>query len=136
MPRIKESQTRCKAKTKRGQPCPNKPNARGYCFTHDPTRGKERARARRKGGRHSRIPHNGNAEGLPKQVRTLQDVLAVLDYTLAETLPMENSVQRGRLLVALSHAFIEAIKEGELEARVEAIEHALKLRDESPKGGA
>ncbi len=120
----------CKAKTKSGQPCPNKPSANGYCFTHDPTRGKERARARRKGGSHSRIAHAGDADALPKQVRTLPDVLAVLDYALAETLPMENSIQRGRLLVAIAHAFVEAIKEGELEQRVEAIERAWKLREE------
>ena len=120
----------CKAKTKSGQPCPNKPSASGYCFTHDPARGKERAQARRKGGSHSRIPHNGNAEGLPKQIRTLTDVLTILDYTLAETLPLENGIQRGRLLVALAHAFVEAIKTGELEARVEAIENTLKARDE------
>lgn len=120
----------CKAKTKSGQPCPNKPSASGFCFTHDPTRGKERAQARRKGGSHSRIPHSGDANALPKQIRTLTDVLAILDYTLAETLPLENGIQRGRLLVALAHAFVEAIKEGELEARVEAIESALKVRDE------
>jgi len=123
----------CQAKTKSGRPCPNKPSASGYCFTHDPTRGKERAQARRKGGSHSRVPHNGDADALPKRVRTLQDVLTVLDYALAETLPMENSIQRGRMLVALSHAFIEAIKEGELEARVEAVERALKLRDETSR---
>jgi len=121
----------CKAKTKSGQPCPNKPSASGYCFTHDPARGRERAQARRKGGSHSRIPHNGNADALPKQIRTLTDVLTILDYTLAETLPLENGIQRGRLLVALAHAFIEAIKTGELEARVDAVERALKLRGEN-----
>lgn len=120
----------CTAKTKSGQPCPNKPSANGYCFTHDPTRGRERAQARRKGGSHSRIAHAGNADALPKQIRTLTDVLTILDYTLAETLPLENGIQRGRLLVALAHAFIEAIKTGELEARVDAVERALKVRGE------
>lgn len=120
----------CKALTKQGKYCPNKPSANGYCFTHDPTRGKERAQARKLGGTRNRVAHGGDAEGLPKQIRTLTDVLTVLDYTLAETLPMENSIQRGRLLVALAHAFVEAIKTGELEARVEAIENTLKARDE------
>lgn len=121
----------CRAKTKSGQPCPNKPSASGYCFTHDPARGKERAEAHKRGGARNRVPHNGNADAIPPRVRTLQDVLCVLDYVKDETLVMENSVQRARLLVALAHAFIEAIKEGELEARVEAIERALKLRDET-----
>lgn len=119
----------CKTKTQRGEPCPNAAGASGYCFTHDPTRGKERAKARKRGGAHRRIAHNGNADALPKQVRTLPDVLTVLDYALAEALPLENGVQRGRLLVSIAHAFIEAIKTGELEARMDAIERALKLRD-------
>lgn len=118
----------CKAKTKTGQPCPNKPGASGFCFVHDPARGAERAAARRKGGQHSRIPHAGNAAGLPTQIRTLDQVLQLLDYEVAELLPMENSIQRGRLIVALAHAFIEAIKTGELEERVAAIERALQAQ--------
>jgi hypothetical protein len=58
-------------------------------------------------------------------VHTLGDVLAVLNYTLREALPLENSVQRGRLLVQLAHAFIEAIKAGEYETRLAALEAAV-----------
>ena len=89
---------------------------------------------RKRGGERRRVPHVGNTDALPKQVRTLDDVLAVLDYALAEAMPLENSVQRGRLIVAMAHAFIEAIKTGELESRLEAIEAALKVggpKDES-----
>ena len=130
MTRIKESR-QCKAETKSGGRCPNAASATGYCFTHDPARGGERARARKRGGAHRRIAHNGNADALPKQVRTLPDVLAVLDYALLEALPLENSIQRGRLLVSIAGAFIEAIKTGELEARLDALERALKLRGEN-----
>jgi hypothetical protein len=56
-------------------------------------------------------------------------VLAVLDYALAEAMPLENSVQRGRLIVSIAHAFVEAIKTGELETRLAAIEGTLKLRE-------
>lgn len=125
--------THCKATTKSGHPCPNKPGGSGSCFTHDPARGGERAKARKRGGAHRRIGHAGDADALPKQVRTLPDVLAVLDYALAEALPLENGVQRGRLFVAIAHAFIEAIKTGEMEARLDAIERALKLRGEHEK---
>lgn len=123
----------CKADTKGGGRCPNAASGSGYCFTHDPARGGERAKARKRGGAHRRIGHAGNADALPKQVRTLPDVLAVLDYALAEALPLENGVQRGRLLVSIAHAFIEAIKAGEIEARLDAIERALKLRGENEK---
>jgi DNA-binding PucR family transcriptional regulator len=77
------------------------------------------------------VPHAGNADDVPKQVRTLDDVLKVLDYALAEALPLENSVQRGRLLVQIAHAFIEAIKTGELEQRLSVIEAALKIGEEA-----
>ncbi|OQY87269.1 MAG: hypothetical protein B6D41_11845 [Chloroflexi bacterium UTCFX4] len=120
----------CKAKNGRGEPCAAHAGADGYCAFHSPAHGKARAEGHKRGGERNRVPHGGGAEGLPKRIRTLTDVLAVLDYALAETLPMENSIQRGRLLVALAHAFVEAIKTGELEARVEAIENALKARGE------
>ena len=119
--------THCKAKTQRGERCPNAASASGYCFTHDPIRGKERALARKRGGQRRRVPHGAmDAATLPVHVRTLDDVLRVLDYTLAEAMPLENSIARGRLIVAIAHAFIEAIQTGELEARLEAIEQALK----------
>lgn len=89
---------------------------------------------RKRGGERRRVPHGGDAGKVPTQIRTLSDVLAILDYSLAEALPMENSIQRGRLIVSIAHAFIEAIKTGELESRLEAIEQALKLsgpKDES-----
>ncbi len=118
----------CKAKTKDGQPCPNAASASGYCYTHDPARGRERAQARKLGGSHRRAPHGAmDPDTLPPKVRTLDDVLAVLDFALAEAMPLENSVQRGRLIVALAHVFIEAIKTGELETRLAAIEAALKI---------
>lgn len=121
----------CKAALKNGQPCPNAAGESGYCFAHDPARGKERAEARKRGGQRRRVPHAGDSDGVPKQVRTLDDVLKVLDYALAEALPMENSVQRGRLLVQIAHAFIEAIKTGELEQRLAAIEAALKVGEKA-----
>lgn len=119
----------CKAKTHDGQPCKAKPiKGSKYCFIHDPASGTARAQARKLGGQRQRTPHAGNAEALPKQIKTIADVTSLLDYTLAEIIPLENSIQRGRLLVALSGAYIEAIKTGELENRLAAIEAALKQR--------
>lgn len=52
----------------------------------------------------------------------------ILNYALIESLALSNSIQRGRLLVSIAHGFIEALKAGELEQRLDAIEHALRLR--------
>ena len=126
----------CKATKKNGERCTVKAGPDGFCTFHSPAHGKARAMGRKRGGERHRIPHAGNADDVPKQVRTLADVLAVLDYALAEAMPLENSVQRGRLIVGIAHAFIEAIKTGELESRLAAIESALKIHPESePKDG-
>lgn len=120
----------CKGIKSDGQPCRAHPkNGADYCFLHDPARGGEAAQARKRGGQRVRPGHAAAVDALPAQVRTLDDVLAVLDYSLREALPLENSVARGRLLVAIAHAFIEAIKTGELENRMAAIEAALKVRE-------
>ena len=120
----------CKAKTVGGEKC-RVPALKGsqFCFTHSPEVGAARAQARKRGGQRRRVPHAGNPETLPASVRTIDDVLKVLDYALAESMPLENSIQRGRLIVAIAGAFIEAIKTGELEQRLAAIEAALKIRE-------
>ncbi|GAB4540874.1 MAG: hypothetical protein Fur002_08340 [Anaerolineales bacterium] len=121
---------KCEAKTTNGQPCQAQTiKGRKFCFTHDPASGAARAKARKMGGQRNRTPHAGNPESLPQRVRTIEDVLAVLDYALQEAMPLENSIQRGRLIVAIAGAFIDAIKTGELESRLMAIESALKARE-------
>jgi len=100
-----------------------------YCFTHDPASSGEAAAARKKGGQRIRVSHAGDTAKLPASVRTLEDVLSVLDYSLAEAMPLENSIQRGRLLVAICGAFVEAIKTGELEKRIQSLEFLLKSRE-------
>jgi hypothetical protein len=122
--------SKCRSKTTSGQPCQAQAIKGGkFCFTHDPAQGAARARARKIGGQRNRTPHAGRPETIPAQVRTIDDVLKVLDYALAEAMPLENSIQRGRLIVAIAGAFIEAIKTGELESRLMAIESALKVRE-------
>ncbi len=122
---------RCKAKKKSGDPCGAYALADSdYCYMHDPGRGHDRAAARKLGGLHRRTAHRGDPGNLPAKVRTLEDILQVLDYALAEILPLENSIARTRTLIALAAEYTNAIKTGELEARMLAIENALKARDE------
>ncbi len=99
--------------------------ADGFCTFHSPSLGRVRAMGRKRGGERQRIGHAADAGLVPAQVHTLADVLAVLNYALQDALPLENSVQRGRLLVQLAHAFIEAIKAGEYESRLAALEVAV-----------
>lgn len=125
------SKKQCQATNKRGEPCSASANEIGFCFTHDATKGRERAIARRKGGLQRITPHVANASIVPKQTRTIADVIIILDYALQESLVLSNSIQRGRLIVSIAHGFIEALKVGEFEKRLESIENAMNLRKQN-----
>lgn len=122
------SKRQCQATKLNGEPCNAAANGTGYCFTHDASRGHERAVARRKGGLQRLTPHVADASLMPKETRSIQGVMLILDYALQETLALDNGIQRGRLLVAIAHGYIEALKVGEIEGRLDALEHALRLR--------
>lgn len=118
---------RCKAKTKRGQPCGAAAGRSGYCAFHDPAHGKARAEGRKRGGQNRTTPHAGDESKLPAEVRSVPDVMAILDYTMRELLPQDNGIARARVLVSLALAYLRALDVGELEGRLEAIEQALKI---------
>ena len=114
---------KCHAKTRSGARC-NVPALKGnrYCFTHAPEVGAARAMARKSGGERHRIAHYGDESMIPREVRTLDDANKILAYTLAETVPMENSIARARLLLALYDSFVKSFEIGELEKRIQALE--------------
>lgn len=115
----------CKAKTNNGQPCKMQAMKGGrFCFTHAPEVGAARAMARKKGGERHRTPHYGDSSIIPAEVKTLDDANKILAYTLAETVPMENSIARARLLLALYDSFLKSFEIGELEKRIQALEQA------------
>ncbi len=127
------SKKQCNAKNKSGEPCNASANGNGFCFTHDVTRGKERAIARRNGGLKRITPSVADKSLVPKETRTITDVMTILDYALQESLVLQNSIQRGRLLVSIAHGYIEALKVGEMEQRLEAVEMTLKMRKEQKR---
>ena len=117
----------CQSTNVKGLPCSAHASDTGYCFMHDPTKGHTRALARRNGGLKSKMPHYADASKLP-EVTVIGDVVTLLNYTLVEAAGLDNSIARGRLLVAIAHGYIEAFKVGELQTRMEAVEMALALR--------
>ncbi len=120
----------CKGKTKSGAACRMPVIKNGaWCFTHDPASARDRAAAHKLGGARTRVDHGSDGALLPQAPRTINDAMIILDYTLRELLPLENSIQRARALIALVAGYIDALKVGELEARLAAIESALKSRE-------
>ena len=119
----------CKGVNKSGEACGAQALKGGdLCFMHSPVKASERAAARKRGGLNRRTKHGGDPDAVPREVRSLDDVLNVLDYALAETLALDNGIQRGRLLVALCSAYVDTLKTSELELRIETLEMLLKSR--------
>jgi hypothetical protein len=115
----------CKAITRSGKPCQAYAADSGYCFHHDPHQAEARAAARKLGGYNRRThPGSGPADA-PQNVRKMSDVLEVLDLVLSDALKLENSISRGRLLVAIVEAYTKAIVTGDMESRMAAIEAAI-----------
>ena len=104
-----------------------------YCFWHSPSQGHERAKARKKGGERRRTPHVGDPFTLPETFETIATANKILDYTLAEVLPMENSISRARVLLSIHESYIKVIEVGELEKRLTDLE-ALLLRQTVSSG--
>ncbi len=127
------SKKQCQATKRDGEPCNAAAGVSGFCFAHDATKGKERAAARRNGGLQRITPHGASAALVTKETRSIEGVMTILDYALQESLVLSNSIQRGRLLVSIAHGYIEALKVGEIEQRLEAVEMTLKMRRENSK---
>ncbi len=68
-----------------------------FCFNHDPTRGRERARARKRGGSRSRV----RKADQPASVATVADLQLILGRAIADTLRLRNGVARARTLAHL-----------------------------------
>ncbi|MEQ1642053.1 MAG: DUF5763 domain-containing protein [Pyrinomonadaceae bacterium] len=117
----------CKGLNASGTQCKAYASDSGYCFMHDAAKGRERALARRNGGLSTKKPHTADASLIPAEVRSIDGVLAVLNYALLESIVLDNSIARGRLLVSIAHGFVEVLKVGELEQRLEALELTLKM---------
>ena len=118
---------KCKGHRRDGRPCPNAAGESGYCFTHDPARGQERAEARKRGGQRQRVPHVADPASVKTPIRDVPGVMALLDVAALDTLAQENSAQRTKALVAVALAYFRGLEVGEVEQRLEAIEQALKL---------
>jgi hypothetical protein len=58
----------------------------------------------------------------------MEDVKRLLDGTLANTLMLDNTIRRGRLLVSIAKEYRETIRAGEFETRLEQLEQHIGLR--------
>lgn len=115
----------CQATTIRGRVCGAHSRAGSlYCFMHDPARASERQAARKLGGMR-RGSHAGDESSIPAKIRTVEDILAMLDYVRAELAALDNGVQRSRVFIALAGEYLHCFEVGDIEKRLERLEEVV-----------
>ena len=117
----------CRETNQRGEPCgaPELPG-RGWCYHHDPERAEERQRARRKGG--LAVHHGGAVREVEEvSIRSVSDVLTLLERAARDVLSRKPSISRARALAYVASASLKTLEVGEIEERVAALESRLKL---------
>ena len=113
---------KCQATNRFGERCGTSAMAgRLYCFTHDPANAVRRQAARQKGGFLRRTP-KAKVDRESCHLRSVDDILNLLEETLADTTLQENSMSRTKALVSIALAALKALEVGELEKRLRELE--------------
>ena len=125
----------CNARRDDGEPCGAAPLRDGlYCLMHDPAQADVVAEGRRLGGSRRRkeatVAGAYDIEGLD----TVPQLRRIVAIVLTDALSMENSVARGRLLLAATQTAAKLLEVGELEQRLEEVEAIMGPRLVERKG--
>ena len=65
--------------------------------------------------------------GEPVRLRTVDEILAVLEQAAGDAMQLDNSAERCRVLTSFAGQALKALEVGELEARLEALEQRANL---------
>jgi hypothetical protein len=96
-----------------------------HCFWHAPEHAEDAADARRLGGLRRRRERTVQSAYDLAGLATVPDIRRVLDLALLDTVALDNSVARNRLLVAIASTAARLLETGELEMRLAIVERAL-----------
>lgn len=119
----------CAANKQNGEACRVAPIHDGeFCFWHDPAHAEEAAQARKLGGqrrrRESTLAGAYDVDGLA----TIPEIRRIVEIVAFDALGLDNSVQRGRLLIAAALAAAKLLEVGEIADRLERVEQAVLPR--------
>lgn len=113
-----------------GRPCRATPmRDQPFCFWHAPETAEEAAEARRLGGLHRRKKKTVASIYDFRGLRTVEAHQALLETAATETLALENSIPRNRVLAQIVAAGSKLLEVGELEERLSALEATQKGRN-------
>ena len=115
----------CSFRKPSGQGCLATPMTdQEYCFWHSPEHVEEAAEARRLGGlRRRREVTVAGAYGFDG-LETVGDIRRILMIVAVDTLGLDNTFHRSRVLIALVAAAAKLLETGEMEQRLAALEAA------------
>ena len=134
-----DGRKRCKAFNLRNEPCSAwVMKGKDYCWVHEPTNKEASDAARKLGGATNQAKHSSrvNPGHIPKKVRTIEDLLGLLDYAKDELLMLNNGLSRNKAIVQLASAYAQVLKEGELQDRLGDVEdeiHDLLKKAKDPR---
>ena len=127
------SHRRCTATTKAGRPCGATPlTDEPTCFWHSPGRAEEVEDARRLGGlRRRREKVLANTYDLVS-LDDVEGLRRLTEIAVFDTIGLENTIARSRVLLSAATVGMRLLETGELEARLAAVEAALRIRADPP----
>jgi len=119
----------CTGLTKAGERCGAPPVHDGeFCFWHSPEHVEEAAAARKLGGQRRRRESTLAGAFEIGPLDTVTGIRRILEIVTFDALGMENTVGRGRLLIAAMQAATRLLETGELEELVEQFRRVLGPR--------
>ena len=125
----------CGAVKRDGRLCRARPMRNAdYCFMHNPETEEEAADARRLGGvrrkREKTLAGAYDFDGYDGP----ESICRILDIATFDALALDNSLARSRTLITAGMAAAKLLETGDLQARIELLEAALRSRPEPPDG--
>jgi len=112
-----------------GRPCRATPlRESAFCFWHAPETAEEAAEARRLGGLHRRKKKTVASVYDFHGLRTVEAHQALLETAATETLALENTISRNRVLAQIVAAGAKLLEVGELEERLRTLEALVRER--------
>ena len=116
---VKEDEKHCEAAPRTGGE---------YCFWHSPQHAEEVAEAGRLGGLRRRREKTVAAAYDLEGLATVDQIRRLLEIAVADTLGLENSIARSRVLAYLAQVALRVVEAAELQERVAALETAMGPR--------
>ena len=96
-----------------------------FCWAHSPEHAAEAQEARKLGGLRKRKEATVSLAYDFEGLQTVTEIRRLLEIAATDTLSLDNSVSRNRMLVSVVVAALQALDKGELEQRIASLEQSV-----------